>query len=294
MPGIRLGSLERSVLIALGVFFCVASFFLSQIPSLALVVVISLIMEVIERKQGKELHREVQEIIERSDLREIQLTKRRLERQKLRLQARIKRFSLAMVIYTGVLFGIIALNTSPWLPTELLTFTNGRPPEIVYVLSSSDTGYVFMNAATRQIEFASSGIIKNQAICSAKSDFLNDTIPALLSAGPDYASCRRLIAKGFGCTVKSGSTGLGYPSGCWVSPGDGQLNADGVADLTRGRRLYACPRSGGPGRPHKPDGAAARGPRVKSAAAPRLPRLSAARSLPFAPADRALEARPVS
>jgi hypothetical protein len=189
MSGARLGALERSVITVLGVFFCVASFFLTTIPTLVFIVVVNVLIEIVGQRKGEKFDREIKEVIDRSDLTEIQLTMRKLERKRRRLQASMKRFSLVIVVYSGILFGIIAVNTSPWMPTERLLFTNGRHTETVYILSSSDSEYVFLDAATRKIEFASSGIVKNQAICATKSNFLNETIPALLSAGPDYASC---------------------------------------------------------------------------------------------------------
>jgi hypothetical protein len=80
------------------------------------------------------------------------------------------------------------------------------------------------------------------------------------------------------------------PGPCSPQVARTRVRAYGAADLTRGRRLYACRRSVGiPGRPHKPDGAAARGPRVKPAVARATSSgFSGPGSLPFAPAERRL------
>jgi hypothetical protein len=190
--------IERHALTLVGAFFSITSFFLTPVAYLIIVALVGFIIAGLIALKSKRSDRKVAEVIARDDTDEIQETVRRLELKLARAEIRQKRLDLFALIYSGIILAGIGLNTSPWLPAEQLDFTNGQPPLAVYVLSTSDSEYILLNAYTRQIEFLRADIIKSRTLCVPNPSLLerpfilpslNQPLPTLISSGPKYKDC---------------------------------------------------------------------------------------------------------
>lgn len=186
---LRVRTYEKHGLIITGVFFTISSFFFASIVNLIAISLLPPIAYGISSLRLRSLKRRNRKLIERGDVEQMQSALEILERKLERTKILEIRTGIGTIISIGAVLAIIGLTTSPWLPTERLTFTNGKYAEFGYMLSTSDTEDIFLNADTRQLEFLNANTVKNRFICSSNSLAGDESLPTLLNVGPKYPDC---------------------------------------------------------------------------------------------------------